>query len=228
MLEIAHAVDSYHSRSEDRVEIIHRGQCAVIVVADGVGGRAEAAEFVIHEVKVALAKLTLPCEPVDWCSLLCDIDGALADDAQAGETTIVIAAVSANGINGASVGDSVAWLITSGGYDDLTERQERKPFLGSGAAWPVAFQTRKLEGTLLVATDGLTKFTSPESICAVACEAEIEAAVHHLIELVRPPSGKLPDDIAVALCRLSINHQESQGEQKGLARVSNLFRKFKQ
>lgn len=66
------------------------------------------------------------------------LDAAIAKDAVAGETTCALAVVMPEEIFGASVGDSGVWLIpTNGNYLDLTHAQERKPFIGSGSAWPV-------------------------------------------------------------------------------------------
>jgi serine/threonine protein phosphatase PrpC len=101
-------------------------------------------------------------------------------------------------IYGASVGDSGVWVIREGGYLDLTERQSRKPFIGSGSAWPVAFEYKSTgKEALLLATDGLLKYASPERIIAVCQSPETSEVPRRLIELVRYPSGALPDDVTV-------------------------------
>ena len=51
----------------------------------------------------------------------------------------MITALSADGILGASVGDSGAWLVAPDGVLDLTAHQRRKPFPGTGMAVPVPF-----------------------------------------------------------------------------------------
>lgn len=65
---------------------------------------------------------------------------------------------------------------------------------------PVAMRIRQL-GTLLLATDGLTKYTSAERIVDVIRTTPFDDTPRALIELVRPSSGRLPDDVAVILAR---------------------------
>jgi PPM family protein phosphatase len=205
---VARIVEAYQSELQDRAEVIETGPGLVIVVADGAGGRAgaaRAAEVVVQMTRQAVSAIPARKigDPRTWSRLLAEMDQALLDDPAAGETTAVVAALSAAGIAGASVGDSGAWLITPKGYDELTERQHPKPFLGTGAAIPIPFSARRFDGTLLMASDGLFKYTSPESICEVALEAEIEETAKRLVDLVRLRSGGLPDDISVVLCRPS-------------------------
>ena len=118
-----------------------------------------------------------------------------------GETTCVIVVISKAGIVGASVGDSGAWHITQAGIDDLTGHQTRKPFLGVGCATPLGFVRGPLTGTLLVASDGLLKYSSAERIAAVALGGDVESAAQNLVQLVRYASGTLPDDVSVLLVR---------------------------
>ena len=56
-------------------------------------------------------------------------------------------------------------------------------------------------GTLLLATDGLVKYTSREAIREAAGTAPFDELPRRLIDLVRPPSGRLPDDVAVIAVR---------------------------
>jgi serine/threonine protein phosphatase PrpC len=106
-------------------------------------------------------------------------------------------------ICGASVGDSEAWLILAQGCHALTARQRRKPMLGTGAAVPVSFCMPWAEGTLLLGSDGLFKYALADTIGEVARGGTPGAACDALVDLVRLPSGKLQDDIAVVVCRLS-------------------------
>jgi hypothetical protein len=96
------------------------------------------------------------------------------------------------------VGDSEAWLIEDGVV--LTEGQQRKPLLGTGAAKPVAFEA-KLAGTLLVASDGLFKYARKADILAHARLERLDDAIHALTDAVRLPSGQLQDDVAIVACR---------------------------
>ncbi len=162
-------------------------------------GGAEAAEFVIQQVKKAIDSNTFDVGGVR--ELLLSIDKKMTAAKQFGETTAVIAAVTNEEITGASVGDSGAWMISQSGVENLTAQQYRKPFLGSGCAIPINFERPKLQGTLLLASDGLLKYTGAEQIAATALLPDLKQATEKLIELVRYPSGSLPDDVSVILVR---------------------------
>jgi serine/threonine protein phosphatase PrpC len=118
-----------------------------------------------------------------------------------GESTGVFVLLTERTLAGASVGDSEAWIIGAQDINRLTARQRRKPCLGTSAASPVAFGYPGLTGTLLVASDGLFKYTSAGAIANAARHSDLEVAAQTLIELVRYPSGELPDDISIVLVR---------------------------
>lgn len=102
---------------------------------------------------------------------------------------------------GASVGDSVAWLVHEGAIIDLTGRQIRKPRLGTQAAVPIGFTHGPLEGVLLVAADGLANYVRRESLPRQIATAEFLAIPRQLVEAVRLPSGDLWDDVGLVVCR---------------------------
>ncbi|MDB6125201.1 MAG: hypothetical protein JWQ71_4194 [Pedosphaera sp.] len=160
------------------------------------------ARKVIQVVRRELARM-LVLDPNACVKLLETIDREIEADSTAGETTGVIALISGREIVGASVGDSEAWLISPRGAERLTSGQMRKPFLGSGVASPVAFRASFTEGSLLVGSDGLFKYTSEEKICAAVLEKDLKIAVDSLVRLVGLPSGTLPDDVGIALARRS-------------------------
>jgi serine/threonine protein phosphatase PrpC len=206
LLETAKVIEGYRAECEDRAEILEVGAAVLVVVADGAGGRpggARAAEAVLDGVRQAAAAGFSGLDPWAWCKLLAEIDRAVSRDPAAGETTAVAATVTPAGLAGASVGDSAAWRVTAKGWYDLTRRQERKPFLGTGAARPVPFALGAWDGTLLVATDGLLKYTSAERIAEAARGPDLPRAAGQLVDLVRLRSGGLQDDVAVVLCRPS-------------------------
>ena len=189
--------------NQDRGLIIHDGPRTVLCVADGAGGRSgggEAASMAVAWVRQNASLMS----NADLCAeALRKMDAAIADDAIAGETTCALAIVTTGKIFGASVGDSGSWIIPEGGPQlDLTQGQQRKPFIGSGGAWPVSFQCPRPVGGLLLATDGLLKYTSAERIIRTYREHPIELAAQRLIELVKYPSGSLPDDVTVILTEL--------------------------
>ena len=132
--------------------------------------------------------------------LLQRMDAAIFNDHLAGETTCVLVVVTPDEVFGASAGDSGAWLIpASGSLVDLTRGQQRKPFIGTGCMKPVCFRHQATIGRLLVATDGLLKYASPEQIIDICRQHPTDVATRRLVELVRYPSGGLPDDVTLIL-----------------------------
>ena len=189
--------------NQDRGLIVHDGARTVLCVADGAGGRSggmEAAKMAVELVQQNASRMT----NADLCAdALRKVDAAIANDSIAGETTCALAIVTMDEIFGASVGDSGIWLIPKvSPHTDLTQAQQRKPFIGSGSAWPVPFQCSRQVGALLLATDGLLKYASPESIIRTCGEYPVELAAQRLIELVRYASGALPDDVTLILTDL--------------------------
>jgi serine/threonine protein phosphatase PrpC len=147
------------------------------------------------------------CDANVWCEVLTDADRQICTDTQCGETTCVVVGIRRDCIEGASVGDSGAWLIAPDSHRDLTRIQQRKPFLGSSEALPIPFRAdfTDARNLLLVATDGLLKYASPDAICRCARSTDFPDAPKALIDLVRMPSGGLQDDVAVAVARLTVD-----------------------
>jgi len=207
MFETALATEFYPSGGHDRVDVLLGGDACALVIADGMGGRsgaAAAAQMWIDAVRGGSQDTAQWADSDYWLDLMAATDRAIRDAPAAGETTAVVAVMSPRGLCGASVGDSGAWLITSDDYLDLTKSQIRKPGLGSGMAMPIPFYRKQPPaGTLLVATDGLLKYSWPQKICeTVRAAAKIDDALPRaLIDLARMPSGGLQDDVAVAVAR---------------------------
>ncbi|APR75556.1 Hypothetical protein A7982_00902 [Minicystis rosea] len=166
------------SANEDRLELSCRGDRWTVAVADGAGGLAGGA---------AAARTAV------------NAMAALEGQPECGETTLVVIQMQRGELWGASVGDSGALLIEPNRVIDLTAAQSRKPLLGSGACRPAAIRRQPLSGRLLVATDGLLKYTSPANIGALARSGDVRSAVEALIRAVTLPSGNLQDDVALAL-----------------------------
>ncbi len=190
--------------SQDRVGVFEQNSGLVVALADGSGGVSgseQAAELVVASVQEALAKGLEPSDPAAWCALLADLDDRISRSPHGGETTAVVLHLDTIGIAGASVGDSEAWLVLDDGFEDLTEFQRRKPLLGSGMAVPTPFQSRPWTGTLLAASDGVTKFAAVEALLQAARGADLEASAARLVDLVRLRSGALQDDVSLVLVR---------------------------
>ena len=58
-----------------------------------------------------------------------------------------------------------------------------------------------IDGTLLVASDGLVKYAPRERVCAAALEKNLPAAGRKIVDLARLRSGTLQDNVALVLCR---------------------------
>ena len=204
MTGFAHArvVQGAEGRGQDRVHIGDLSDGLLLVVADGAGGTSGGAEAAELAVRLIVERTSaLPATAELWCKLLASVDGTIASSGHGGETTLVAALVDGQGVRGASVGDSGAWLVDRNGGVDLTRAQRRKPLLGSGAAVATPFSHSMTSETLLVATDGLLKYAKPERLCTIARGEDLEAAVQALLAAVRLRSGALQDDVAAVLCR---------------------------
>src|SRR4051812_23775178 len=93
---------------DDRCLALVHADRVVIAVADGAGGTgrgAEAATFLVHKVSERSHGTFEAVELLRAC------DMHLAHGGSGGETTAVVAIVGQNGIIGASVGDSGAWIV---------------------------------------------------------------------------------------------------------------------
>jgi serine/threonine protein phosphatase PrpC len=200
--ETATFVQGYRAECQDRVAVIELEERTVIVVADGAGGSGDgsaAADVVIREIKQNAAACNTAAA---WKELLTAIDFRIGS----GEATAVVVDLQPAGICGASVGDSRAWIL---GKDingpeeiiDLTAGQQRKPLLGSGSAVAVGFEQGALDGTLVVATDGLFNYLKRPLVLPLLARVSLAELPRALAELVRLPSGDWWDDIGIIACR---------------------------
>lgn len=175
----------------------------VLVVADGAGGSGgavEAADALLLWVRAHVTTIADLRPASQWSDLLAKADRQMSF--ARGETTGVVVAVWSDGLSGASVGDSGAWLVADDGFDNLTSGQTHKPLIGTGRATPVAFErASSMAGTLLLASDGLLKYAPPGRICDLVRSSDLQAAANGLVDAVRLRSGALQDDVAAVLCR---------------------------
>jgi len=198
-----YAIGSASNReaSEDRAEVIERGEELLIVVADGAGGLrggATASDAIVTAVRT--------CGSTDVRALsevFRTTDAALATR-MAGETTAVALTVTPDGITGVSSGDSEAWLVSAVGYDILTSGQTRRR-LGSGKASPQPFHRAFHDGVLLVATDGLFKHADHDAIADCRRSATVDEIVERLVALPKLRSGSHPDDVVVVAVSLRLS-----------------------
>ncbi len=202
--------EAWTKESDDRVLTLPLPQGVALVLADGAGGMsggAEAAEVVVETARREIESGSAG-SPEDCIRILRMADMEADEHPAAGISTGVVVVLSREAMFGASVGDSKAWWFGDGpdSYVDLMKNQIRKPFLGTGRARPVSFSMPIQSGVLLVASDGLMDYGKPDEIqAAVRASNNLEQTAKALIELVRYPWGKLPDDVTVALCRVKVN-----------------------
>lgn len=194
------------AHGHDRVVFCDFGTHAVVALADGSGGTgAGATEAAATLICVALQHLGSASTVDQISALLGNVDQRIVRAQHGGETTGLVAQVVGERIIGASVGDSHACVIRDTRVELLTERQHRKPLLGSGAAFPVGFESTFGGGTLIAASDGLFNYAKPTQIAAV-CSGPLRRAGGELAALVRLKSGALPDDLAVVALRRIASH----------------------
>ena len=181
-------------RNEDRAAVFISDEFAVFALADGaggVGGGAEAAEQVMRAAESLFrGEFKDATEALEWVDEVLMPSGAMS--------TAVIALTRGGLIEGASCGDSAAWLISETKSISLTAAQRRKPLLGDGAI-PVAFGPVPFDGRLLVCSDGLSNYADIRAIAAAAMNGAVAAAALSLVQLARLRSGIFPDDVAVIL-----------------------------
>ncbi len=184
--------------NQDRGAVIESSIGLVLVVADGAGGQSGGAAAAIMAVESVRKEANELCDANACVTLLQDIDQAICKDRVAGETTCALTVVTQAAVYGASVGDSGVWIIRESGFKNLTERQAHKPLIGSGSARPSPFEYERTDGdSLLLATDGLLKYTKSERIIAICRNDHGSEVPRRLIKLVLYPSGALPDDVTV-------------------------------
>jgi serine/threonine protein phosphatase PrpC len=188
---------------QDRVRGAAWASGHLFVVCDGAGGTtggAAAADIVAEHLmrirpppSVSIrAFLSEALEDIDRSSVLL---------ASGGMTTAVVAFVGNGTVEGASVGDSEAWLVSESNDVVLTEAQRRKPLVGSGRCATVGFGPVAMRGTLVLGTDGLFKYCPREKLLHFARSADLQEIPELLLRATQLPSGRLQDDFAVLVCR---------------------------
>jgi len=187
-------------RNQDRASYFSSHDLAVLVLADGAGGvgdGAKAADGIVAEAEALFhGGHNSPVASLERADVVLAREGLLS--------TGVIVEVRDGRLLGASVGDSVAWLISGKQLKELTSSQRRKPLVGDGA-YPVAFAASDLHGRLLLASDGLVNYASRDAIISAANGRDLQISAKRLAELSRLASGDYPDDVSVVLAELEFS-----------------------
>lgn len=200
MLQVAAYIEAAAGTGQDRILWLEGDGMIGVALADGMGGMGGgtlAAETAVQATMDELAALPGLALAPQWPGLFHAIDKHVNGTQHAGETTLVALESDGKIVCGASSGDSEAWVIKGGLVNDLTKHQMRKPLVGSGQADPVSFTAKLDGGLLLVASDGLFRYTNALKICDVVKRVPLPDLPKALVDLVRLKSGKLQDDVAV-------------------------------
>jgi len=150
MLTIVHKIEN-GDRGEDRVAFDHHGNDYIIVVADGAGGTGSGAEAAQAVCDGIIAEFRAHLNEMDnflWGASLNTLDKTMLHTCNGGMTTAVVVAINKGRVTGASVGDSMAWLVSDFDIIDLTHYQQRQPLLGSGEANPIGFRPMFMNGRI--------------------------------------------------------------------------------
>jgi len=195
---LAHVNLAAGALSSDCTASLRLPDCLVLIVADGAGGTSygrEASGAVIDLITHETAHGVAFDDALRIVDTLTSIDARLARGR--GQTTAVCVSLAANSIVGASAGDSEAWIVAGNEVSILTEAQSRKPLLGAGAA-PTPFAVPgPLQGTLIVASDGLFAYATQEQIVRACTAPSVTDVAHELAKSARLASGSLQDDLSL-------------------------------
>lgn len=184
----------------DWIEAFAWADTRLLTLADGVSGQSGAATTATETIRILqqwvqdMRVLT----PDSLARAIEQVDHTLP--AGEGETTLVVAAMQKDRIIGASVGDSSAFWIDEHTIIELTEKQVRRPLIGSGKARATAFELKtRTAGTLLLASDGLTNEIKPEKLRSIVSLPSPEQATTLLLEDIIGHLGELSDDTSMVL-----------------------------
>lgn len=171
-----------------------------VCLADGQGGRAGGAKAARLACDTAGLLFSIFKRP--WANLLESADRAVAENKDAGLTTLIGFDVSVNHVRGASCGDSAVLVACgSGAVAELTQHQHKNPPVGSGEAVFVSFEMPLVTPwKVLAMTDGVWKYAGWDRVRGLASRLggeELLAALRAAARL--PRSGQFPDDFTVVL-----------------------------
>ncbi|VTS03274.1 protein serine threonine phosphatase : Protein serine/threonine phosphatase OS=Pedosphaera parvula (strain Ellin514) GN=Cflav_PD6463 PE=4 SV=1: PP2C_2 [Gemmata massiliana] len=173
----------------------------IVALADGQGGRAGGARAAQLACDVTTQHVTRG-ESLDWVEILTRADLAVAQDREAGFTTLIGLCVRADRVVGASCGDSAAVVMCGDQAPRvLTSRQYKNPPVGCGDASFVPFEMKlTVPWKLLAITDGVWKYAGWEHVwdCVARLSgteliAELQSAARLAL------TGEFQDDFTVVL-----------------------------
>lgn len=157
-LEISAAERTNQDTSHDRLCVLRDAHRTLIALADGVDSREaaqKAAARTVSELARCFRSGALPSDPRGWVMLLEGIDHAVLSDPEAGETSALVMLVEQGVVLGASVGDSLAYVVGPVGETQLLSGGKQNwPRIGTGIASPRGFGPVQLDGKLITRRAG--------------------------------------------------------------------------
>lgn len=179
-----------HAENEDVIKVCRHPQQANVwlcALADGQGGRsggARAADLACRTVIQAAVEYPygVLTKGDTWIDILRLADLAVANDADAGLTTLVGFCLTKGILVGASNGDS-AVLVLDTGQDcrEITRGQHKNPPIGFGDAAVVPFTTRLAKPwTVVTMSDGVWKYVGWDRIREHAARLRGQALIESL------------------------------------------------
>ena len=175
-LEISASQRPTHDTSHDRLSVLRDGHRTLIALADGAdstAGAQTAAARTVDELARCFRNGTLTQDPRDWVMILEAIDQVVFSDPDAKETSALVMLVQQGVAVGASVGDSLAYIIPSVGEPQLlTTGQRKAPSIGTGLARPLGFGPVQLDGKLI--TRRATRFEAQNLPMTIAASRASE------------------------------------------------------
>lgn len=152
-LEITAPYPPADETTHDRLSVLRDQHGTLIALADGIDAGAAsqaAAALTVRELARCFRHGVLPDDPRDWEMILEGIDLTVFKDPVASETSALVLLVRQGVVLGASVGDSLAYTVSSrGALRVLTPSFSNTTRLGSAMARPIGFGPCPLEGKLI-------------------------------------------------------------------------------
>jgi serine/threonine protein phosphatase PrpC len=161
-----------HDTGHDRLAILRAEDRTLIALADGKSaGPASrtAAAHTVDELARCFRSGIFPDNSRDWEMVLEAIDQVVFRDPIAGETSALVMLVHEDAVVGASVGDSLAYIVRPQGEPRLlTVHRPSAPGIGTGLARPIGFGPVVLDGKLITRRAARIGARSRSSTIAVA------------------------------------------------------------
>lgn len=200
-LASASVMKSSSRKNDDLIDVSIKNGKLVVLVADGATGFGYG-----HLAAKALADHLGTAFNPDFTSreiksFLIEADAAVrsacAAEAEGADTTGIVFTLSDGKIEGASVGDSQAFVFNSSALE-LTASQRQRPRIGNGG-YPQDFSATVSPGDILVAaTDGLWNCVEPSEVERICFSSRSpEEMVSNLLARSKTSDGRYDDDVSI-------------------------------